>query len=217
MNEIEKKVADEDAADAVAGAVDEAAEEAAEEADEKTEEKVPDGHEWYVIHTYSGYEGKVKESLMERMKAAGWGEQLSEMLVPSEEIVELKKGKRRISERKIFPGYILVRMELNDETWHIVRDTPKITGFVGGKTHPTPLSEAEVKDIISQTESETGKPKPKVLFRVGESVRVIDGPFSSFIGMVDDVNAERAKVRVMVSIFGRSTPVELDFLQVERL
>lgn len=209
MNETEKKVADETAGEAV--------DETAEQADEKAEEKVPDGHEWYVIHTYSGYESKVKESLMERMSAAGWGEQLSEILVPSEEIVELKKGKRRVSERKIFPGYILVRMELNDQTWHIVRDTPKITGFVGGKTHPTPLSEAEVKEIISQTESETGKPKPKVLFRVGESVRVIDGPFSSFIGMVDDVNAERGKVRVMVSIFGRSTPVELDFLQVERL
>ena len=209
MNETEKKAADE--------VDDNAVDEAAEQAGEKTEEKVPDGHEWYVIHTYSGYEGKVKESLMERMTAAGYSEQLSEILVPSEEIVELKKGKRRVSERKIFPGYILVRMELNDETWHIVRDTPKITGFVGGKTHPTPLSEAEVKEIVSQTESETGKPKPKVLFRVGESVRGIDGPFSSFIGMVDDVNAERGKVRVMVSIFGRSTPVELDFLQVERL
>jgi transcriptional antiterminator NusG len=213
MNETEKKTADEAAEETV----EETVEETADAAEEPAEKQVPDGHEWYVIHTYSGYEGKVRESLMERMSAAGYGEQISEILVPSEEIVELKKGKKRVSERKIFPGYILVRMELNDETWHIVRDTPKITGFVGGKTQPTPLSEAEVKDIISQTESETGKPKPKVLFRVGESVRVIDGPFSSFIGMVDDVNAERGKVRVMVSIFGRSTPVELDFLQVERL
>jgi transcriptional antiterminator NusG len=207
MNETEKQAADE---------VEEASDEV-EEAVEPAVEEVPDGHEWYVIHTYSGYETKVRESLMERMSAAGYGEKISQVLVPSEEIVELKKGKKRISERKIFPGYILVRMDLDDETWHVVRDTPKITGFVGGKTHPTPLSEAEVKEIISQTESETGKPKPKVLFRVGESVRVIDGPFSSFIGMVDDVNAERGKVRVMVSIFGRSTPVELDFLQVERL
>jgi transcriptional antiterminator NusG len=174
-------------------------------------------HRWYVIHTYSGYESKVRESLLERMSAAGSGEKISEVMVPSEEIVELKKGKRKISDRKIFPGYILVRMNLDDETWHIVRDTPKITGFVGGKTHPTPLSDAEVKEIVDQTTSDPGKPKPKVLFRVGESVRVVDGPFTNFIGMVDDVNTERAKLRVMVSIFGRSTPVELDFLQVERL
>lgn len=174
-------------------------------------------HKWYVIHTYSGYESKVKESLMERMSAVGWGEKISKIMVPSEEIVELKKGKRRVSERKIFPGYILVRMELNDETWHIVRDTPKITGFVGGKTQPTPLSEAEVQEIIDQTESEGGKPKPKVLFRVGENVRIVDGPFTNFIGVVEEVNTERSKLKVMVSIFGRSTPVELDFLQVERL
>jgi transcriptional antiterminator NusG len=174
-------------------------------------------HRWYVIHTYSGYENKVRDSLLERMSAVGWPDKVSEMLIPSEDIVELKKGKRKVSERKIFPGYILVKMELNDDTWHIVRDTPKITGFVGGRTHPAPLSDAEVQEIIDQTTSDTGKPKPKVLFRVGESVRVIDGPFTSFIGMVDDVNSERGKLRVMVSIFGRSTPVELDFLQVERL
>ena len=174
-------------------------------------------HRWYVIHTYSGFENKVKESLLERMSSLGWEDKVTEIMVPSEEIVELKKGKRKVSDRKIFPGYILVKMELNDETWHIVRETPKITGFVGGRTHPTPLSEEEVKDIIEQTSSDSGKPKPKVLFRMGESVRVIDGPFTNFIGMVDDVNTERAKLKVMVSIFGRSTPVELDFLQVERL
>ncbi len=173
-------------------------------------------HLWYVIHTYSGYETKVRDSLMERMAAEGKADQISEVLVPSEEIVELKKGKRKVSERKIFPGYILVKMDLNDETWHVVRETPKITGFVGGRTKPTPLSEEEVQGIIDQTRSDTGKPKPKVLFRVGESVRVIDGPFTNFVGMVDDVNEERGKLRVMVSIFGRSTPVELDFLQVER-
>ena len=172
---------------------------------------------WYVIHTYSGYEAKVRESLIERMAAVGWAEKISEILVPSEEIVELKKGKRRVSERKIFPGYILVKMELNDETWHLVQETPRITGFVGGRTHPTPLSDAEVQDIVDQTSSEGGKPKPKVLFRVGESVRVTDGPFTNFVGVVDNANEERGKLRVMVSIFGRSTPVELDFLQVERL
>ena len=181
------------------------------------ETKTSAEHRWYVIHTYSGFENKVKESLRERMTAEGWGDMISDIMVPSEEIVELKKGKRKVSERKIFPGYILVKMQLSDETWHIVRDTPKITGFVGGRTRPTPLTEEEVKEIVDLTSSDTGKPKPKVLFREGESVRVVDGPFSNFIGMVDDVNAERGKLRVMVSIFGRSTPVELDFLQVERL
>lgn len=183
---------------------------------ENESKPAPSDHLWYVIHTYSGYETKVRDSLMERMAAEGKADKITEVLVPSEEIVELKKGKRRVSERKIFPGYILVKMELNDETWHVVRETPKITGFVGGRTKPTPLSEAEVQGIIDQTRSDTGKPKPKVLFRVGESVRVIDGPFTNFVGMVDDVNEERGKLRVMVSIFGRSTPVELDFLQVER-
>ena len=171
---------------------------------------------WYVIHTYSGFEAKVRDSLLERMAAVGWAEKISEVLVPSEEIVELKKGKRRVSERKIFPGYILVKMELNDETWHLVQDTPRITGFVGGRTHPTPLSEAEVQEIIKATSAEEG-PKPRVRFRIGESVRITDGPFTNFTGSVDTVNEERGKLRVMVSIFGRSTPVELDYLQVERV
>jgi transcriptional antiterminator NusG len=172
-------------------------------------------HRWYVIHTYSGYEGKVRESLLEHMAAEGKAGKISEILVPSEEIVELKKGKRRVSERKVFPGYILVKMELNDETWHLVQETPRITGFVGGRTHPTPLSEAEVQAIVDQTKSD--KPKPGTVFRVGESVRINDGPFTNFVGVVDHVNDERGKLRVMVSIFGRSTPVELDYLQVERL
>ena len=171
---------------------------------------------WYVIHTYSGYEAKVRESLLERMAGAGWADKIAEVLVPSEEIVELKKGKRRVSERKIFPGYILVKMELNDETWHLVQETPRITGFVGGRTHPTPLSEAEVQAIVSQTQAEEG-PRPKVRFRIGESVRITDGPFTNFTGVVDFANEERGKLRVMVSIFGRSTPVELDYLQVERV
>lgn len=174
-------------------------------------------HRWYIIHTYSGYEGKVRESLLERMAAAGHGEQISEVLVPSEEIVELKRGKRRVAERKIFPGYVLVKMALTDETWHLVQETPRITGFVGGRTHPTPLTDAEVQAIVDQTKSEDGKAKPGQRFRVGENVRVVDGPFTNFVGVVDNVNEERFKLRVMVSIFGRSTPVELEFLQVEKL
>ena len=173
---------------------------------------------WYIVHTYSGHEAKAKQALLERAKVLGNEDAFDEILIPEETVVEVAKGgERKTSKRKFFPGYILVKMDLDDETWHIVRDTPKITGFVGGKTQPTPLSDAEVKEIVDQTSSDPGKPKPKVLFRVGESVRVIDGPFTSFIGMVDDVNSERGKLRVMVSIFGRSTPVELDFLQVERL
>jgi len=170
---------------------------------------------WYVIHTYSGYEAKVRESLLERMAAAGWAEKVSEILVPSEEIVELKKGKRRVSERKIFPGYILVKMELNDETWHLVQETPRITGFVGGRTHPTPLSEAEVRR--SSRRRAPRRPAARVRFHIGESVRITDGPFTNFTGVVDLANEERGKLRVMVSIFGRATPVELDYLQVERV
>ena len=170
---------------------------------------------WYVIHTYSGYEAKVRESLIERMAAVGWADKVSEILVPSEEIVELKKGKRRVSERKIFPGYILVKMELNDETWHLVQETPRITGFVGGRTHPTPLSEAEVQEIIKATSAEEG-PRPRVRFHIGESVRITDGPFTNFNGVVEDVTPEKGKLRVLVSIFGRATPVELEFIQVEK-
>ena len=173
-------------------------------------------HRWYVIHTYSGFENKVRESLLERMTALGWEEKISEVLVPSEEIVELKKGKKRVSERKIFPGYILVKMELNDETWHVVRETPKITGFVGGRTHPTPLSDEEVQEIVDQTSSDTGKPKPKVVYEQGDTVRVIDGPFANFSATVEEVKPDKQKVRVLVSIFGRATPVELDFAQVEK-
>ncbi len=172
---------------------------------------------WYAIHTYSGFENKVKGSLMERMKAMGHGDDLVEVLVPSEEVVELHKGKRRVSERKIYPGYILVKMRLNDEVWHVVKDTPKITGFVGSKTAPSPLADDEVKEILDQMTEDSTKPKPKVMFRHGEPIRVIDGPFNNFVGVVEEVNAERGKLKVMVSIFGRSTPVELDFLQVEKL
>lgn len=187
-----------------------------ERAEQQTEEEESE-YKWYAIHTYSGFENKVRSSLLERMKATGHDQDLVEVLVPSEEVVELHKGKRRVTERKIFPGYILVKMRLNDETWHVVKDTPKITGFVGSQTAPSPLSDEEVREIVDQMTEDSAKPKPKVMFRHGEPVRVIDGPFTNFVGVVDEVNADRGKLKVMVSIFGRSTPVELDFLQVEKL
>ena len=179
----------------------------------ETEARQPEKR-WYVIHTYSGYEAKVRESLLERMSASGWGDKISEVLVPSEEIVELKKGKRRVSERKIFPGYILVKMELNDDTWHIVKNTPKVTGFIGTKDKPTPIPDEDVTALRTRIEEGTLKPKPKFSFDVGDHVKIIDGPFTNFDGIVDEVKPEKGKLRVIVSIFGRSTPVELDFIQV---
>ncbi|MFP3870852.1 MAG: transcription termination/antitermination protein NusG [Syntrophobacteria bacterium] len=173
--------------------------------------------QWFIVHTYSGYEQKVKGALEERIKALGKAEFFDQILVPTENVVELVKGERKTSSRKFYPGYILVRMELNDETWHIVKDTPKVTGFIGGKEKPTPLSDEEAHNIIEQMTEGAAKPKPKYLFDRGDEVRVIDGPFSNFNGVVDEVNPEKGKVRVLVSIFGRSTPVELDFVQVTKI
>jgi transcriptional antiterminator NusG len=172
--------------------------------------------QWYVVHTFSGFEHKVKAALEERIKSLGKAEYFGEVLVPVEKVVELVKGKKRTSSRKFFPGYILVEMELNDETWHVVKETPKVTGFVGDGTNPTPVTEAEVKAITQQMEEGAVKPKPRVLFSEGESVKVIDGPFSDFNGVVEEVRPEKGKLRVLISIFGRATPVELDFVQVER-
>lgn len=172
--------------------------------------------QWYVVHTFSGFEHKVKAALEERIKSLGKGEYFGEVLVPVEKVVELVKGKKKTSSRKFFPGYILVEMELNDETWHVVKETPKVTGFIGGSTNPTPVTEAEVKAITQQMEEGAVKPKPRVLFSEGESVKVIDGPFSDFNGVVEEVRPEKGKLRVLISIFGRATPVELDFVQVER-
>jgi transcriptional antiterminator NusG len=172
--------------------------------------------QWYVIHTYSGYENKVKASIEERLQAAGLQDQVSQILVPTEEVVEVRGGKKRISPRKFFPGYLLIEMEMSEEVWYLIKDTPRVTSFLGGNT-PTPLSEEEVQEIIAQIRGETTKPKPKVVFSTGESVRVIEGPFSNFTGVIEEVNPERGKVKVMVSIFGRATPVELDFLQVEAI
>ena len=172
--------------------------------------------QWYVVHTFSGFEHKVKAALEERIKSLGKAEYFGEILVPVEKVVELVKGKKKTSSRKFFPGYILVQMDLDDETWHVVKETPKVTGFVGGSTHPMPVTDAEVKAITQQMEEGAVKPKPRVLFSEGESVKVIDGPFSDFNGVVEEVRPEKGKLRVLISIFGRATPVELDFVQVER-
>jgi transcriptional antiterminator NusG len=171
---------------------------------------------WYGVHTYSGYENKVKANLEERIRAMAAEEFFEEVLIPSETVVELKNGERKTSLRKFFPGYILVRMELTNETWHIVKDTPKVTGFVGGGTNPPAIPDDEVAKITSRMEEGVDHPKPKVAFEVGETVRVVDGPFLNFTGVVEDVKPERAKLKVMVSIFGRVTPVELEFIQVEK-
>lgn len=171
---------------------------------------------WYVVHTYSGYEQKAKQALEERIRSSKMDEMFEEILIPSESVLEVKKGAKKTSSRKFFPGYILVKMELNDKTWHLVKGTTKITGFVGGSTNPPIVPEEEVKRITRQIEEGTLKPKPKVEFEKGESVKVTSGPFSTFTGVVDEVNADKGKLKVLVSIFGRSTPIELDFSQVEK-
>ena len=171
---------------------------------------------WYGVHTYSGYENKVKLSLEERIRSLGFEENFEEILIPAETVVEMRKGERKTSTRKFFPGYILVKMDLNDETWHVVTGTAKVTGFVGGGQNPPAIPEHEVKKITDRMEEGVEKPKPKVLFDVGETVRVVDGPFLNFTGVVEDVRPERGTLKVMVSIFGRGTPVELEFIQVEK-
>ena len=172
---------------------------------------------WFVVHAYSGFEKSVQRALVERIKRSDIAEQFGKILVPVEEVVEMKSGQKNISERKFFPGYVLVEMEMTDDTWHLVKSTAKVTGFVGGtSTKPTPISEKEVQNILHQIQEGVEKPRPKVLFEIGESVRVKEGPFTDFHGNVEDVNYEKSKLRVSVTIFGRSTPVELDFSQVEK-
>ena len=172
---------------------------------------------WFVVHVYSGYEKSIQRSLQERINLAGMQDRYGEILVPVEEVVEMKAGQKNISERKFFPGYIMVEMEMSDETWHLVNSTPKVTGFVGGSAmKPTPISTKEVQNILRQIQEGVEKPRPKVLFENGEAVRVKDGPFTDFHGNVEDVNYDKSKIRVSVSIFGRPTPVELDFSQVEK-
>jgi transcriptional antiterminator NusG len=172
---------------------------------------------WYVVHAYSGYEKSVQRALQERIERAGMQDKFGQILVPVEEVVEMKSGQKSISERKFFPGYVLVQMEMDDESWHLVKNTAKVTGFVGGSAQkPTPISEKEVAALMQQIQEGVEKPRPKVLFEVGEAVRVKEGPFTDFNGMVEEVNYDKSKLRVSVLIFGRSTPVELEFSQVEK-
>ena len=173
---------------------------------------------WYVVHAYSGMEKSVGRALQERVERAGMQDKFGKILVPTEEVVEMKNGQRTITERRFFPGYVLVEMEMTDDTWHLVKSTAKVTGFVGGSgNRPAPISEKEVEKIMAQMQEGVEKPKPKVLFEVGEMVRVKDGPFTDFNGNVEEVNYEKSKVRVSVTIFGRATPVELEFGQVEKV
>ncbi|HEY7987206.1 MAG TPA: transcription termination/antitermination protein NusG [Methylophilaceae bacterium] len=172
---------------------------------------------WYVVHAYSGFEKSVQRGLLERINRAGMQDFFGDILVPVEEVIEMKGGQKAISERKFFPGYVLVQMEMNDDTWHLVKNTARVTGFVGGTAlKPTPITDKEVADIMQQMQDGVEKPKPKVLFENGEMVRVKEGPFTDFNGTVEDVNYEKSKMRVSVTIFGRATPVELDFSQVEK-
>ena len=176
------------------------------------------GKRWYVVHAYSGMEKAVERNLRERIDRSEMKEKFGRILVPMEEVVELKNGKKSVSERRFFPGYVLVEMEMGDDAWHLVKHTSKVTGFVGGaKTRPSPISEAEVMKIVSQMQEGVEKPRPKVQWEVGEMVRIKEGPFTDFNGSVEDVNYDKSKVRVAVTIFGRATPVELDFAQVEKV
>jgi transcriptional antiterminator NusG len=172
--------------------------------------------QWFIIHTYSGFENKVKQSLRQRADAYGMGDKIGEILVPTEDVVEVRDGKKVVTRKKFFPGYVLVQMEMSDEAWHVVRSTPKVTRFVGGAQKPMPLTQEEVDRILNQVHVTQEKPKPKFDYRVGETVKITDGPFSNFTGVVEEVNEDRSTLKVMVSIFGRSTPVELEFHQVKR-
>jgi len=172
---------------------------------------------WYVVHAFSGFEKQVQRSMTERIARAGMEDMFGEILVPTEEVVEMKGGQKRRSDRKFFPGYVLVEMDMTDETWHLVKDVPKVMGFIGGTPdHPAPITEKEAATILSRVQEGVDKPRPKILFEPGEMVRVVDGPFNDFNGVVEEVNYEKSRLRVAVLIFGRSTPVELDFHQVEK-
>ena len=172
---------------------------------------------WYVVHVYSGFEKKIAQQIKEQAAQKGLADQFDEVLVPSEEVVELRRGQKVNAERKFFPGYVLVKMELTDDAWHLVKDTPKVTGFLGTKLRPTPITDAEADRILKQSQEGVEHPRPAIVFEIGEQVRVADGPFTSFNGTIEDVDEERGRVKVSVSIFGRSTPVELEYAQVEKV
>jgi len=191
------------------------AEEEAPEAPAAEPEEVP-GQQWFIVHTYSGFEAKVKESLRQRVEAEGMGREIGEILIPTEEVVEVRDGRKTRSTRKFFPGYVLVKMLMSDAAWHVVKNTPKVTGFVGTGNKPVPLRADEVARIVNQIVVAAEKPKPKLEFRIGDTVRIVDGPFSNFTGEVEEVNEDLSTLKVMVTIFGRATPVELEFLQVEK-
>ena len=173
--------------------------------------------QWFIVHTYSGFEKKVKQSLEQRVKAYGLVDEIGEILIPTEDVIEMRGGKKVVSSKRFFPGYLLVEMTMSDEAWHVVKNTPKVTGFVGAGAKPTPLSRDEVDQILNQVTAAAEKPKPRYTFEKGDQVRINEGPFTNFNGVVDEVNSEKNTLQVMVTIFGRSTPVELDFLQVEKL
>jgi transcriptional antiterminator NusG len=172
---------------------------------------------WYIIHTYSGFEQKVKNAILERAKAQSLDHLVTEVLVPTEMVEEMVKGERRLSTRKFYPGYVLVRMELTDDSWHLVKDTPKVTGFVGSKTEPVAIPDEDAEKIINQMQEGIAKPKPKIQFEIGDKVQVTDGPFTNFTGVVDEVRPDRGRLKVMISVFGRPTPVELEFTQLEKI
>ena len=190
-------------------------------ANDQTSENTSQEHKaemkWYIVHTYSGFEDRVKETLRQRAEALEMGDAFGEIHIPTETIVEYRSGKKKETERKFFPGYILVQMAMSDPAWHVVKNTPKVTGFVGSGKNPTPLTQEEVDQILEQVVSAKEKPKPKYIFDRGEPVKIIDGPFNNFTGVVEEVNLDRNTLKVMVTIFGRQTPVELDFSQVQKL